>query len=101
MFNKIQRFAFANLNQYPTSGLVTRFTNDVRQIQNTIFMALRIMAKAPLIVIGGVIMAFVVSAKLALIFMVTVPILVGFILWVLKIATSLFDKVHQIARAHV
>lgn len=95
MFNKIQRFSFANLNQYPTSGLVTRFTNDVRQIQNTIFMALRIMAKAPLIVIGGVIMAFVVNAKLALIFLVTVPILVGFILWVLKIATSLFDKVQR------
>src|SRR5690625_3404329 len=58
LFNKIQQFSFANLNQYPTSGLVTRFTNDVRQIQNTIFMALRIMAKAPLIVIGGVVMAF-------------------------------------------
>ena len=95
MFNKIQRFSFANLNQYPTSGLVTRFTNDVRQIQNTIFMALRIMAKAPLIVIGGVVMAFIVNVKLALIFLVTVPILVGFILWVLKIATSLFDKVQR------
>ncbi|HLR40314.1 MAG TPA: ABC transporter ATP-binding protein, partial [Virgibacillus sp.] len=95
MFNKIQRFSFANLNQYPTSGLVTRFTNDVRQIQNTIFMALRIMAKAPLIVIGGVVMAFIVNAKLALIFLVTVPVLVGFILWVLKIATNLFDKVQR------
>lgn len=95
LFNKVQQFSFANLNQYPTSGLVTRFTNDVRQIQNTIFMALRIMAKAPLTVIGGVIMAFVVNPRLALIFLVTVPILVGFILWVLKIATNLFDKVQR------
>lgn len=53
LFEKIQAFSFANLNQYPTSGLVTRFTNDIRQIQNTIFMSLRIMAKAPLTVIGG------------------------------------------------
>ncbi len=95
LFNKIQRFSFANLNQYPTSGLVTRFTNDVRQIQNTIFMALRIMAKAPLLVIGGVVMAFIVNAKLALIFLVTVPVLVGFILWVLRVATKLFDNVQR------
>ncbi|SFA82947.1 ATP-binding cassette, subfamily B [Lentibacillus halodurans] len=95
LFQKIQDFSFANLNQYPTSGLVTRFSNDVRQLQNTIFMALRIMAKAPLIAIGGVIMSFIVSPRLALIFLVTVPLLVGFILWVLKVATRLFDRVQR------
>ncbi|MFD1360137.1 ABC transporter ATP-binding protein [Lentibacillus salinarum] len=95
LFRKIQDFSFANLNQYPTSGLVTRFSNDVRQLQNTIFMALRIMTKAPLIAIGGVIMAFIVSPRLALIFLVTVPLMVGFILWVLKMATRLFDHVQR------
>ena len=95
LFHKIQDFSFANLNQYPTSGLVTRFSNDVRQLQNTIFMALRIMAKAPLIAIGGVVMSFIVSPRLALIFLVTVPLLVGFILWTLKIATRLFDRVQR------
>ena len=95
LFERIQSFSFPKLNQYPSSGLVTRFTNDVRQVQNTIFMALRVMSKAPMLVIGGVIMAFVVDAKLALVFLVTVPILVGFILWVLKVATNLFDKVQQ------
>ena len=95
LFHKIQNFSFANLNQYPTSGLVTRFSNDVRQLQNTIFMALRIMAKAPLIALGGVVMSFIVSPRLALVFLVTVPLLVGFILWVLKIATRLFDRVQR------
>ncbi|GGJ68924.1 ABC transporter ATP-binding protein [Virgibacillus salexigens] len=95
LFAKIQAFSFANLNQYPTSGLMTRFTNDVRQIQNTIYMILRIMSKAPLLVIGGVIMAFVVNARLALIFLITVPILVGFILWVLKRASGLFNKIQN------
>src|SRR5690625_4283918 len=52
LFNKIQSFSFTNLNQYPTAGLVTRFTDDVRQIQITIFMGLRIMVRAPLIVVG-------------------------------------------------
>ncbi|SDQ89433.1 ABC transporter ATP-binding protein [Virgibacillus salinus] len=95
LFHKIQSFSFANLNQYPTSGLVTRFTNDVRQLQNTIFMALRIMTKAPLIVIGGVVMAFIVNARLALIFLISVPLLVVFILWVLKVASRMFDKVQS------
>ncbi|WP_067729618.1 ABC transporter ATP-binding protein [Oceanobacillus damuensis] len=93
LFEKIQEFSFANLNQYPTSGLVTRFTNDIRQMQNTVFMVLRIMAKAPLIVLGGVIMAFAVNARLAVVFLVTVPLLVIFLLWVLKIASSMFSKV--------
>jgi ATP-binding cassette subfamily B protein len=95
LFEKIQAFSFANLNMYPTSALVTRFTNDVRQIQNTIFMALRIMSKAPLIVIGGVIMAFIVNARLALIFLITVPLLIFFLLWVLKVAGNMFDKVQK------
>jgi len=95
LFEKIQAFSFANLSMYPTSALVTRFTNDVRQIQNTIFMALRIMSKAPLIVIGGVTMAFIVNARLALIFLVTVPLLIGFLLWVLKVAGNMFDKVQK------
>lgn len=95
LFRKVQAFSFANLNKYPTSGLMTRFTNDVRQIQNTVFMALRIMLKAPLLVIGGVTMAFIVNARLALIFLITVPLLIGFLLWVLKKATKLFNRVQK------
>lgn len=93
LFRKIQSFSFANLSKYPTSALMTRFTNDVRQIQNTIFMGLRIMVRAPLMVIGGVIMAFVVNAKLALIFLITVPVLISFIFWVLKRASRMFERV--------
>lgn len=95
LFAKIQSFSYANLNKYPTSSLVTRFTNDIRQIQNTVFMVLRIMAKAPLTVLGGVIMAFVVNAQLALIFLVTVPLLVLFLLWILKISSKLFRRVQS------
>ncbi|MFD2629669.1 ABC transporter ATP-binding protein [Oceanobacillus kapialis] len=95
LFSKIQEFSFANLNKYPTSGLVTRFTNDVRQVQNTVFMILRIISKAPLIVIGGVTLAFIVDAKLSLIFLVTVPLLIGFILLILRFASRFFDKVQK------
>lgn len=95
LFAKIQSFSFANLNQYPTSGLVTRFTNDVRQVRDTIFMGLRIMVRAPLMVIGGVIMAFIVNVKLALVFTITVPLLIGFLLWVLHKSSHMFKRVQR------
>lgn len=95
LFEKVQSFSFANLNKFATSSLITRMTNDVRQIQNTIFMGLRIMLRAPLLVIGGVIMAFIVNAKLALIFAVCVPILVFFFVWIMRKGGSLFSSVQE------
>ncbi|HLR02827.1 MAG TPA: ABC transporter ATP-binding protein [Virgibacillus sp.] len=95
LFTKIQSFSFKNLNAHPTSSLMTRFTNDVRQVQGTVFMGLRIMAKAPMMVLGGVIMAFVVDAKLALVFLVTVPVLITFLMWVLKHASRMFENVQR------
>lgn len=95
LFDKIQSFSFTNLNQYPTSALVTRFTDDVRQIQNTIFMGLRIMVRAPLMVVGGVLMAFYINFKLASIFLITVPLLILFLFWVLKRAGKMFKQVQE------
>ncbi|MDY0396105.1 ABC transporter ATP-binding protein [Virgibacillus halophilus] len=95
LFEKVQSFSVANLNMFPTSGLVTRFTNDVRQVQNTIFMVLRIMSKAPLLVIGGVVMAFIVNVKLASIFIITVPLLIIFLLWIFKKASGYFDNLQH------
>lgn len=95
LFSRIQYFSFKSLSNYPTSGLVTRFTNDIRQIQNMVFMGLRIMAKAPLQVIGGVIMAFIVNARLAMIFLITVPLLILFLFLVMKAASKMFAKVQE------
>ncbi|WP_017186276.1 ABC transporter ATP-binding protein [Alkalibacillus haloalkaliphilus] len=93
LFDKVQSFSFKNLNEYPTSSLITRFTNDVRQIQNGVFMALRIMLRAPLLVLGGVTMAFIVNWRIALIFLISVPILLIFLTWVLKKGSQLFERV--------
>ncbi|MEJ8766754.1 ABC transporter ATP-binding protein [Oceanobacillus sp. HCA-5259] len=93
LFARIQYFSFKSLSNYPTSALVTRFTNDIRQIQNMIFMALRIMAKAPFLVLGGVTMAFIVNARLAMIFLLTVPLLILFLFLVMKYASKMFSKV--------
>ncbi|SER83586.1 ABC transporter ATP-binding protein [Salipaludibacillus aurantiacus] len=93
LFDKVQSFAFSNFSQFPTSSLMTRMTNDVNQIQNTIFMSLRIMLRAPLLVVGSVIMALLVNAQLALILVLTIPVLVVFLLWLVRKAGSLFKAV--------
>ncbi|MED4018302.1 ABC transporter ATP-binding protein [Sutcliffiella cohnii] len=95
MYEKIQSFSFANFNFFPTSSLITRMTNDVTQIQNTVFMSLRIMLRAPLLVIGGVIMALFVNFRLALFVLIAVPFLFFFLVWVMRKGSGLFTAVQQ------
>lgn len=95
LFGKIQSFSFANFSLFPTSSLITRMTNDVTQIQNTVFMSLRIMLRAPLLVIGGVVMALIVNWKLALFLVIGVPVLFIFLVWVMKKGGALFKSVQE------
>lgn len=95
LFEKIQSFSFADFERFPTASLITRMTNDVTQIQNMVFMSLRIALRAPLLVLFGVVMSFVVHVQLALVFAVTVPILVAFLLWMMTKATASFSIVQQ------
>ncbi|WP_147533572.1 ABC transporter ATP-binding protein [Bacillus marasmi] len=90
LFERVQFMTFENFQRFPASSLITRLTNDVTQIQNTVFMSLRIMMRAPLFVIGGTIMAFIVNAKLALILVSVVPLLVLFLRWAFTRAGKLF-----------
>jgi len=95
LFEKVQRFSFESLSKFPSSSLVTRFTNDIRQIQTTVFMILRIMAKAPLLVFGGIAMSFIVNPRLASIFLIIVPIVLLFLGWVMKKAGKMFLNVQE------
>ncbi|KMJ57545.1 ABC transporter ATP-binding protein [Bacillus sp. LL01] len=95
LFGKIQSFSFANFSLFPTSSLITRMTNDVTQIQNTVFMSLRIMLRAPLLVIGGVVMALIVNWQLALFLVVGVPVLFIFLVWMMKKGGALFKSVQE------
>lgn len=95
LFKKIQAFSFSNLNRFPASSFITRMTNDVTQVQNTVFMSLRIMLRAPLLVLGGAIMALFVNVKLALVLIAFVPLLIIFLIWMMKKGGALFKKVQQ------
>lgn len=95
LFHKIQEFAFHQFQKFPTSSLITRLTNDITQIQNFIFMGLRIGLRAPLFILGGVIMAYTVNVKLANILLLSIPILLLITLWILHKGVNLFQEVQR------
>jgi ATP-binding cassette, subfamily B, multidrug efflux pump len=95
LFKKIQSFSFANFNSFPASSLITRMTNDITQIQNTVFMSLRIMLRAPLLIIGSLIMAFTINMKLAFILSIVVPFLFTFLIFVMNKGGKLFKSVQE------
>ena len=94
-FDKVQQFSFANLDKYSTGSLVTRLTNDVTQVQNLINMALRMMLRAPGMLIGALIMAFMMNSKLALVILVVIPVLVILIALVIKTAFPRFEVMQK------
>ncbi len=91
VFDKVQKFSFANLDKFSTGSLVTRLTNDITQVQNLINMALRMMLRAPGMLIGALIMAFIMNAQLALVVLVVIPVLVLLIGLVIKTAFPRFE----------
>lgn len=95
IFQKVQEFSFANFNRFPTSSLITRMTNDVTQLQNTLFATLRIIVRAPLLVIGGMIMALLVNVQLALFIVIGLPVLFIFLVWVMRKGGILFRNVQE------
>ncbi|HZG71025.1 MAG TPA: ABC transporter ATP-binding protein [Chondromyces sp.] len=95
MIDKVQSFSFASYSRFASSSLITRMTNDVTQLQNAVFMSLRIMLRAPLMVIVGTFMALLVQAKLTLTLVITVPIMVLFLLRMMKKSSNLFGLVQK------
>lgn len=95
VFGQVQKFSFANLDQFSTGSLVTRLTNDITQVQNVINMALRMMLRAPGMLIGALIMAIMMNAQLALVVLAVIPVLVVLILLVIRTAFPRFDYMQK------
>jgi ATP-binding cassette subfamily B multidrug efflux pump len=75
VFAKVQQFSFANIDFFSTASLVTRLTNDVNNLQLTFMMALRILMRAPMMLIIAFLLAYSINAKLSIILAVALPIL--------------------------
>lgn len=96
MFKKVQDFSFANIDHFSTGGIVTRLTTDVTNLQNAYQMVIRIAVRCPFTMICALIMAFVVNAKLSLIYLIIIPAL-GFILYqIMTHAHPIFEKMFHV-----
>ncbi|WP_151734367.1 ABC transporter ATP-binding protein [Paenibacillus tengchongensis] len=95
LYKRVQSFTYAVFSRFETSSLITRLTQDVTQLQDTIFMGLRFMTRVPLVVLGSVLMALIVHVRLGLMLAVTLPLLIVFLLWMLKRSSALFRSVQQ------
>jgi len=95
MYRKIQSLSFGNLDELETGHLITRLTNDITQVQDAVSMMLRIMVRAPLLLIGSLILAIITSARLALLLVVLGPLVLGMLVWVINRVHPLFGKLQQ------
>ncbi len=95
MFHNIQTFSFSNIDKFSTSGLVTRLTTDVSNIQNAYMMVLRMAMRAPSQMIVAMVLSFLISPPLASIYLGAVLFLTVIILFVMKRATRYFKQVFE------
>lgn len=95
MYENIQTFSFSNIDKFSTAGLVTRMTTDVTNIQNAYQMILRMCMRAPASLICALIMAFVINAKIASIYLLAVIFLGGILFLIARRAMKYFDQVFR------
>ena len=95
LFRQVQKFSFANIDKFNTGSLVTRLTNDVTQMMNFINMLLRMCLRSPGMLIGGVIMAVSMNAKLTLTLAVSIPLLLITVAVIISVGFPRFAKMQE------
>ncbi len=95
VFSRVQTFSFANIDKFSTGSLVTRMTNDVTQVQNFVNMMLRMMLRAPGMMIAALIMAIRIRPSLATVFAVSVPLVLISAAVVIRVGFPRFKKMQE------
>ena len=95
LFRKLQALSFGNLDRLETGGLITRLTNDVTQVTEAVMMLLRVMVRVPLLLIGSLILAVITSPRLALIFVVLIPVVLVVLIWIINKTFPMFGEVQR------
>lgn len=105
VFRRVEGFSQVEMNKFGTPSLITRNTNDVQQVQMIVFMGLTVILLAPIMGIGGVIMALRQDVPLSALLLVILPIMFGFIFFITSRAVPLFramqvkiDRINQVMR---
>ena len=94
-YEKLQQFAFSNLDRFETSSLVTRLTTDVTVVQNAINAGLRPLVRSPVMLVMGVGLSFMMNAQLSLIFFVCAPVLAVILVWVLRKIAPMYSRLQR------
>ena len=95
LYKKVLSFSHKNINSMETGRIITRLTNDVVQVETMVRFGLRIMVRAPLQVIGSLILAVIISPALSAIFLLLVPVIVLTVFIIMKISNPLFSQVQE------
>ncbi|MGE7625114.1 ABC transporter ATP-binding protein [Viridibacillus sp. NPDC096237] len=93
VFNHVEEFSLQDFDEVGTASLITRTTNDITQVQQVVIMLLRMVVSAPIMFVGGLIMALSKDAKLSLIIVATIPVLLGAVLFIVTKGIPLFKLV--------
>ena len=95
VYRKIQKFSFSNIDKFSTGSLVTRLTNDVTQLQNFVNMLLRMCLRSPGMLIGALVMAITLNAKLAIILAIAMPIIITVQFLIIRKGFPRFNKMQS------
>ena len=95
MYQNVQKFSFSNIDKFSTGGIITRLTTDVTNVQMAFMMIIRIAVRCPIMLICAWFLTFTLNPKLALIFLVVIPILAAGILLIMKSAHPVFERVFK------
>lgn len=93
IFYKIQDFSFGNIDHFSTPGLVTRLTTDITNVQMAYMFTIRLLARAPIMIVMSLIMTVTISPAIAFMMLITIPVLGGLLIFIAKKAHPHFIKV--------
>ena len=93
LFARVQQFSFKNIDHFSTSGLVTRMTTDITNVQMAYMMSIRLLARAPIMIILSWVMTLVLNKTVAMLFLIVIPLLGGTLIFIAKKAHPHFIKV--------
>ena len=95
LFDKIQDFSFADIDRFSSASLITRMTNDVNALTMMLAMGLRMLVRAPVMLIAALGVSLYLNARLAVILLVVIPLMVLAIAVLMKVCTRLFDAMQK------
>ena len=95
LFDKVQEFSFADIDRFSSASLITRMTNDVNAMTMMLAMGLRMLVRAPVMLLAALAVSLYLNARLALVLLVIIPLMAAAIAVLMKICTKLFEMMQK------